>query len=54
MTTNAGSTVVDLTGATLPSFSWTVNAGSSELTLPSTSLSGSATVNAGSLGICAP
>ena len=54
LTTNAGSTVVDLTGAALPSFSWTVNAGSSEITLPAASMTGSATVNAGSLAICVP
>jgi LiaF transmembrane domain len=54
LTTNAGSTVVDLTGASLPSFSWTVNAGSSKITLPAASMTGSATVNAGSLAICVP
>jgi LiaF transmembrane domain len=54
MTTNAGRTTIDMTGATLSSFSMTLNAGSSGVTLPSSSLSGSATVNAGSLGLCVP
>jgi len=54
MTTNAGKATLDMTGATLRSFSLTLNAGSSGIILPSSSLSGSATVNAGSLTLCAP
>ncbi len=54
MTTNAGKTTVDLTGATVQSLSATVNAGTALITLPMSSMSGSATVNAGRLGLCVP
>ncbi len=54
MTTNAGKTTVDLTGSSVSSLSATVNAGAAEITLPMSSMSGSATVNAGSLGLCVP
>ena len=53
-TTNAGSTVIDFAGASLGSLSYTVNAGSVGITLPAASVSGSASVNAGSLNLCAP
>jgi hypothetical protein len=54
MTTNAGSVIVDLSGATASSMSYTLNAGSTKISLPSSSFSGSFTVNAGSLAFCAP
>ena len=54
MTTNAGKTTVDLTGASILTLSATVNAGTAVITLPMSSMSGSATVNAGSLGLCVP
>jgi hypothetical protein len=54
MTTNAGKTTVDLTGATVLTLSTTVNAGTALITLPTSSMSGSATVNAGTLGLCVP
>jgi hypothetical protein len=54
MTTNAGDTTIDLEGATVPSLSYTLNAGSGRITLPSASMTGSATVNAGSLELCVP
>ncbi|HSS36801.1 MAG TPA: hypothetical protein VLR93_11050 [Patescibacteria group bacterium] len=53
-TTNAGKTAIDFTGTTLRQLSYTVNAGSTGITLPATSLSGSATVNAGGLALCVP
>ncbi len=55
MTTNAGDTTVDLTGATLGSLSLTRStpARPGSPCRPA-SLSGSATVNAGSLGLCVP
>lgn len=52
MTTNAGKTTIDLNGATVGSLSYTLNAGQTRIVLPSTSMSGSATVNAGDLGLC--
>lgn len=52
MTTNAGKTTIDLSGATVGSLSYTLNAGQTRILLPSTALSGSATVNAGDLGFC--
>lgn len=51
-TTNAGKTTIDFTGTTLRRLSYTVNAGSTLITLPAASVAGSATVNAGSLGLC--
>jgi hypothetical protein len=54
MTTNAGTTTIDLDGANLTTLSYTLNAGSTRIALPSTSMTGSATVNAGSLGLCVP
>ena len=51
-TTNAGKTTIDFSGTTLRRLSYTVNAGSTLITLPAASMSGSATVNAGSLGLC--
>lgn len=52
MTTNAGRTTIDLSGATVGSLSYTLNAGQTRILLPSSTLSGSATVNAGDLGFC--
>ena len=52
MTTNAGRTTIDLSGATVGSLSYTLNAGQTRIQLPSTPMSGSATVNAGDLGFC--
>ncbi len=52
MTTNAGKTTIDLSGATVGSMSYTLNAGQTRILLPSTPMSGSATVNAGDLGFC--
>jgi hypothetical protein len=54
MTTNAGKATVDLTDATVHSLSYTLNAGAARIALPASSLSGSATVNAGDLGLCVP
>jgi hypothetical protein len=54
MTTNAGRTTLDLTEATVGSLSYTLNTGSSRIALPTSGLSGSATVNAGDLGLCVP
>jgi hypothetical protein len=53
MTANAGSVRVDLTGATAQRMGLTLNAGDVRITLPSTSLEGSWTVNAGSVHFCA-
>jgi hypothetical protein len=53
-TTNAGQTAIDFSGASLGSLSYTVNAGSTKITLPPASLAGSASINAGSLDLCAP
>ena len=54
MTTNAGKATVDLTDATVSTLSYTLNAGTARIALPASSLSGSATVNAGDLGLCVP
>ncbi len=54
MTTNAGKSTVDLSGATVRSLSYTLNAGSARVALPASSMTGSATVNAGELGLCIP
>ena len=54
MTTNAGDTRIDLGSATLGSLSYTLNAGNTRIALPVSSMSGSATVNAGNLGLCVP
>lgn len=53
-TVNAGSLVLDLAGTRLRSISMTVNAGSASVNLPDASLTGSLTVNAGSISFCAP
>ncbi|MDP9483621.1 MAG: hypothetical protein M3P84_10410 [Chloroflexota bacterium] len=52
MTTNAGQTTIDLSSATVGTLSYTLNAGQTRILLPSTPMSGSATVNAGDLGFC--
>ena len=54
VTVNAGSTRIDLDGATLSDIGVTVNAGDTRIVLPDTSLSGSFTVNAGSIRFCTP
>jgi len=51
---NAGSFLVDLSGATLGGLDVRVNAGSGSLSLPAASFSGRIDVNAGSLNLCAP
>ncbi len=51
---NAGSGRVDLSGATANRLRVQVNAGSAKVTLPSSDLTGSLQVNAGSIAICAP
>ncbi|MEA2538558.1 MAG: hypothetical protein QOF11_2792 [Chloroflexota bacterium] len=52
MTTNAGRTRMDLSGANVGTLSYTLNAGETRILLPATALTGSATVNAGQLGLC--
>ena len=53
LTTNAGSLALDLQGATVGNgIELTVNAGETRIVLPSSSLTGSMTVNAGSLRVC--
>ena len=52
LTSNAGSLALDLEGATASNFGLTVNAGDTRIVLPSTSLQGSLTVNAGSIRLC--
>lgn len=54
VTLNAGSASLDLNAARLRSLSGTVNAGSLVVRLPADDVSGSLTVNAGSIAICAP
>ena len=54
MTANAGSVRVDLSGASIFRLDYTLNAGSTRIVLPAASMSGGFTVNAGSLGLCAP
>jgi hypothetical protein len=51
---NAGSGRVDLSGATADRLRVQVNAGSAVVSLPSSDLTGSLQVNAGSISICAP
>lgn len=53
-TVNAGSARLDLSGTTPSRLSMTVNAGSGTITFPDASLSGSMTVNAGSIRFCVP
>jgi len=53
LTTNAGSLALDLSGATAGTIDLTVNAGETRIMLPSSSLQGSMTVNAGTLRLCA-
>lgn len=53
-TLNAGEMRIDLDGATAASFVLTVNAGDARVVLPASSVSGSITVNAGSISLCAP
>ncbi len=52
LTVNAGDGRVDLTGTTPSRLSATVNAGSAKIQLPSASMSGDLTVNAGSIALC--
>lgn len=54
ITLNAGSATLDLDAATADALSATVNAGSLVVRLPAADLTGSLTVNAGSIAICAP
>jgi hypothetical protein len=55
LTGNAGSVRIDLSNsASVGSFEATVNAGDVLVALPSISMSGSVTVNAGHVGFCAP
>jgi hypothetical protein len=55
LTTNAGSVKVNLSGVVqIDSLDATVNAGDLVVSLPSSPLSGSMTVNAGHLGLCLP
>jgi hypothetical protein len=51
---NAGSVAVLLAGSTVQTVDLTINAGSATVDLPNASLTGSLTVNAGSIGFCAP
>lgn len=51
-TLNAGDLTLDLGSATARSLSLTVNAGSGSIQLPARSMSGSITVNAGSVSLC--
>ncbi len=51
---NAGSTKIDLSGTPLKAVHVDVNAGSATLNLPATDVSGSLTVNAGSIRFCVP
>ncbi len=53
-TVNAGSASLDLSGTTPTGLSMTVNAGSGTITFPDASVSGSMTVNAGSIRFCVP
>ena len=53
-TVNAGSANLDLSGTTPSRLSMTVNAGAGTITFPDASLSGSLTVNAGSIRFCVP
>jgi hypothetical protein len=52
-TVNAGDMRIDLGGATASSLSLTLNAGSTRIVLPASSVTGSVTVNAGSIELCA-
>ncbi len=54
LTLKAGSATLDLEAATVGSLSGTVNAGSLVIRLPAADLTGSLTVNAGSIALCAP
>jgi hypothetical protein len=53
VTVNAGEGRIDLTGTTPANLSATVNAGSAKIQLPSASMTGDLTVNAGSIALCA-
>ena len=53
-TVNAGDTRIDLDGAGAARLELHVNAGDARIVLPATSLTGSLTVNAGSIRMCAP
>ena len=53
-TVNAGDMRIDLDGATVTSLGLTLNAGDTRIVLPATNLTGSLTVNAGSIRLCAP
>ncbi len=52
VTVNAGDGRLDLTGTTPSRLTMTVNAGSARIQLPSASMSGDLTVNAGSIAVC--
>ncbi len=54
LSVNAGSGRIELADATATRLSVDVNAGSAVITLPDSSLTGSLTVNAGSMKFCAP
>lgn len=54
LTVNAGSARVDGNGSPLSTLRIVVNAGSAAVSLPDADLSGSITVNTGSLRLCAP
>lgn len=51
---NAGSADLDLTGTSPGMVTMTVTAGSGTITFPAATVSGSLTVNAGSIGLCVP
>jgi hypothetical protein len=53
-TVNAGDMRIDLDGATAASIGLTLNAGDTGIVLPASALTGSLSVNAGSIRICAP
>lgn len=53
-TVNAGDMRIDLDGATATRLELRVNAGDTRVVLPASSLTGSLTVNAGSIRVCAP
>jgi hypothetical protein len=54
VTLNAGDVTIDVGQAVVERTGLTVNAGSAKLTLPDGSMTGSITVNAGSVAMCAP
>jgi hypothetical protein len=54
LTLNAGDATIDLSKSTIDHLNVTVNAGSGSIQLPDGSMTGSLTVNAGSVKMCAP